>query len=802
MVRQNTATFELKLDAFPRISRLYDRLMSSRKEICVQRARYITEYMKSEGAWFEPPVIRRAKAVAHVLRNLDVKIYPDELIVGGITSKQLGAIVYPEFISLLIWPELNTLAEKGENSLKIGDAEKDELDKVIFPYWQDKVVTDYAEDFTSPPAPIALLGRFGIFLLTEAGGISHTAPDYETLLKVGLRGLTEETKGKIAKLDHSPSTDSEALKKRAFYKAVEIICEAVIEFAQRYRQEALRLAGAEKDPGSKSELEEIARICEKVPAGPAESFQEALQSMWFVEVALYQENYEQALCFGRLDQYLYPYYQRDLERGALTEKRTVELLSCFYIKNSEFVPLFCDSIALFFAGFPANPSITIGGVTGDDLDATNQLSLRILDARKLIQTRHPNIHARVHKGSPPEYMQRVAELIQGGSGMPAVLNDEIIIPALVEKGIKQEDARDYTIIGCVEISVPRKTFGSTDAALMNLPVCLEMALNDGYSTVFQEQLGIRSGDPRRFKKMDDVINAFRKQVAYLVEQMVIGLNALSIAHEQLYPSPLLSSITDGCLNKGKDVTAGGAVYNFTGVQGVGVADVADSLAAIDQLVFREKKVTLEQLVQTLKDNFAGHENLHNLIMKLPKYGNDEELPDKYARTVAEIFCKEVARHRNSRAGAYLPGFLTMTTHKGFGNFVGALPSGRKALETFANGLSPCDGWDRNGPTAYLKSVAKINNLLAANGVSVNIKFNPQNLTGDKGSQILNSLVKTYFELGGMQLQVNVVDKETLLDAQRHPEKHSGLMVRVAGYSAYFTDLMKEIQDEIIARTVH
>lgn len=802
MVRQNVATFELKLDAFPRISRLYDRLMSSRKEICVQRAHYITEYMKGEGAWFEPPVIRRAKAVAHVLRNLDVKIYPDELIAGGITSKRLGATVYPEFISLLIWPELNTLAEKGENSLKIGDAEKDELDKVIFPYWQDKVVTDYAEDFTSPPTPIALLGRFGIFLLTEAGGISHTAPDYEKLLKVGLRGLIEETKGKIEKLDHSPSTDSEALKKRTFYKAVEIICEAVIEFAQRYRQEALRLAGAEKDLARKSELEGIARICEKVPAGPAESFQEALQSMWFVEVALYQENYEQALCFGRLDQYLYPYYQRDLERGALTEKRAVELLSCFYIKNSEFVPLFCDSIALFFAGFPANPSITIGGVTGDGLDATNQLSLCILDTRELIQTRHPNLHARIHKGSPPEYVERVAELIKGGSGMPAVVNDEIIIPALIEKGIKEKDARDYTIIGCVEISVPRKTFGSTDAALMNLPICLEMALNDGYSTVFQEQVGIRSGDPKRFKKMDDVVNAFRKQVAYLVEQMVIGLNALSIAHEQLYPSPLLSSITEGCLNKGKDVTAGGAVYNFTGVQGVGVADVADSLAAIDQLVFREKSVTLEQLVQALKDNFAGHENLHNLTMKLPKYGNDEELPDKYARTVAEIFCKEVAKHRNSRGGAYLPGFLTMTTHKGFGNFVGALPSGRKALETFANGLSPCDGWDRNGPTAYLKSVAKIDNLLAANGVSVNIKFNPQNLTGDKGSHILSSLVKTYFELGGMHLQINVLDKETLLDAQRHPEKHAGLMVRVAGYSAYFTDLMKEIQDEIIARTGH
>jgi formate C-acetyltransferase len=802
MVRQDAATFELRLDSFPRLSRLYHRLMSAKKEVCVQRARYITEYMKGEGAWFEPPVIRRAKAVAHVLRNLEVRIRPDELIVGGITSKQVGAIVYPEFISLLIWPELNTLAERQGNSLQIGEAEKNELDKEIFPFWQEKIVTNYAENFTSPPTPISLLGRFGVFLLTEAGGISHTAPDFEKMLKVGVRGLIEEARQKIEILDSSPATDPEALRKRAFYKAMEIALGAVIEFAHRYGQEARRLAESEIDPQRKSELKEIARICEKVPAGPAKSFHEALQSLWFMEIALHQENYEQALCFGRLDQYLYSYYQHDTERGALTEQRALELLGCFFIKTSEFVPLFCDSIALFFAGFPANPSITIGGITGDGLDAANPLSFRILDTRELIKTRHPNIHARIHRNSPPEYVNRVAKVIKGGGGMPAMVNDEIIIPALTAKGIVEEDARDYTVIGCVEISVPRKTFGSTDAALMNLPICLEMALNDGYGTVIQDQVGIRTGDPKRFKGMNGIINAFRKQVAYLVEQMAIGLNALSIAHEQLYPSPLLSAITEGCLNAGSDVTAGGAVYNFTGVQGVGVADVADSLAAIDRLVFRDKKTTLKELVQALKDNFVGHESLHGLIMNLPKYGNDEELPDMYARKVAEIFCREVAKHCNSRGGAYLPGFLTMTTHKGFGNFVGALPSGRRALETFANGLSPCDGWDKQGPTAYLKSVARIDHSLATNGVSVNIKFNPENLTETRGSQILSSLVRTYFDLGGMHLQVNVVDKETLLDAQQHPEKHSGLMVRVAGYSAYFTDLIREIQDEIIARTGH
>ncbi|GAF82645.1 unnamed protein product, partial [marine sediment metagenome] len=393
--------------------------------------------------------------------------------------------------------------------------------------------------------------------------------------------------------------------------------------------------------------------------------------------------------------------------------------------------------------------------------------------------------------------------IKGGGGMPALVNDDVIIPSLIEKGIKKADARDYVIIGCVEVSVPRKTFGSTDAALMSLPICLEMALNDGYCPVTLEQIGVKTGDPRQFTSMDDIISAFRRQVAYLVEQMVIGSNALGIAHRELYPSPLLSATIGGCLEKGRDVTAGGAVYNFTGVQGVGTADVADSLTTMDQLVFREKETSMDELLQALEDDFEGHEKLHQLIMnRVPKYGNDEDLPDTYARQVAEIFCQEVARHRNPRGGVYLPGFLSMTNHQGFGKLVGALPSGRKAFETFANGISPYNGWDSQGPTAALKSAAKLNYLLATNGVAYNLKFNPGYLKGDEGTRNLSSLIRGYFGLGGMHVQLNVVDKQTLLDAQENPQKHPGLMVRVAGYSAYFADLTREVQDEVISRTEH
>ncbi|UCG83178.1 MAG: formate C-acetyltransferase/glycerol dehydratase family glycyl radical enzyme [Dehalococcoidia bacterium] len=803
MAVKGTKTRERTLDSFPRLSRLHEELLAAKREVCVQRVRYLTEYMRGPDIWFEPPVIRRAKAVAHILRNLEIRIYPDELLVGGISSKRIGAVIYPEFIGLLIWPELEELRTREVDPLEITDEEIRELDEEVFPFWQGKVLADYADQYASPPTPVSLLEKFGFFLLTEAGGISHTAPDIEKLLKVGLQGIIDEASKRIEDIDGSTGADPEELRKRSFYRAVEIACQGLIEYARRCRQVALDLAIVETHSTRKSELTEIARICEKVPAGPAETFHEALQSLWFLQIALHQENYEQALCQGRLDQYLYHYYQRDIENGTLTEERAIELIGCLFIKMSEFVPLFGENIALFFSGLPANPAITIGGVTPDGHDAVNELTYRILETRGLLTTRHPNLHTRVYKNSPDEYLHMTSEVVRKGGGYPALVNDDVILPALMEKGIGIADARDHVIIGCVEISVPRKTFGSTDAALMSLPICLEMALNNGYCPVMLENVGPATGDPRAFKGMDDVIEAFRRQVDYLVEQMVVGLNALSLAHEALYPSPLLSSFIEGCLEKGKDVTAGGAVYNFTGVQGVGVADVADSLAAVDQLVFREKLVSMDELLQALDDDFEGHDNLHRLIMdSVPKYGNDEELPDKYARLAAETFCKEVSKHRNTRGGAYLPGFLTMTTHQGFGKFVGALPSGRKAFETFANGLAPCDGWDVKGPTACLKSIAKLNYSLATNGVAVNIKFHPDHLRGEQGTHIFSSLVRTYFELGGMHLQVNVVDSETLLDAQEHPEKHRGLTVRVAGYSAYFNDLTREVQDEVISRTEH
>ena len=794
---------EMTLNAFPRLSRLYADLLVARKEVCTQRARYLTEFMKGTDVWFMPPVYRRARAVAHILKNLDVKIYPDELLVGSITSKRIGALIYPEFVGVLIWPELANLRQRVVDAFEIADEEVKELEQDIFPFWMDKVLAWHAQEFLSPPQPLSLLFKGGFFVLTEAAGISHTAPDFEKLIRVGLEGIKEEARERIREMDGASVGDPELFRARSFYRAVEVSCDGVIEFAGRYQSEALRLAELESDPLRKSELQEIARICSVVPARPATSFREALQSIWLLEVALHQENYEQALCLGRADQYLYPYYRRDLDQGVITREEALELVGCLFVKMSEFVPLFAENLAMLFSGFPANPSITIGGMSGDGGDATNELSHLFLDTRALIQTRHPNLHARVHAKSPGYYLDRICEVVKEGGGMPGLVNDDVIIPALVRKSIAEEDARDYVVIGCVEISVPGKTFGSTDAALMSLPICLEMALSNGYSRVMQEEVGLETGDPRDFRKMEDLLDAFRTQATYVIEQMVIGLNALGIAHRELYPSPLLSCLTEGCLETGNDVTAGGAVYNFTGVQGVGVADVADSLAAIDRLVFTEKRITMDELLRALEDNFDGHERLHQLIMSgVPKYGNDSELPDRYAREVAEIFCQEVAKHRNPRGGVYLPGFLSMTNHKGFGKFVGALPSGRKALETFANGISPCDGADTRGPTAYLKSVAKVDYSQATNGVAVNLKFNPLYLKGAMGTKNLGALLRTYFALGGMHLQVNVIDRQTLLDAQSNPSKYAGLMVRVAGYSAYFADLSREVQDEIIARTEH
>jgi len=782
-----------------RTERLKQRLLNSKNSICIERARLLTESMRqTEG---EPMILRQAKALAHILENITVNIFPDELIIGTMTSKPPGAILFPEGVGLLMLTELEGIRERPVNPFQISDEELAILKEEVFPYWEKRTIGAYASN-CFPAQTDLITGKFAFFILTELAGISHATINYPFLLSVGFEEIAARAAEKIEEHDRGYQEDPEALAKGVFYKAVKTVAEAVIRLAQRYSEKARSLAMSEVDE-RRDELLLLAQICDHVPARSPRTFHEALQFIWFTQIALHQENYEQGISMGRMDQYLLPLYQKDVKEGNLDHEKAVELVQCLWIKTSELVPLFSSAVTTFFGGLPTNQAVSIGGVDRAGKDATNELSYLLLDATHRIRVRQPNFHVRLHRDTPAEFRDRVSQVVAAGGGILALVNDEVIVPALVHRGVSLEDARDYAITGCVEPTSAGRTFGSTDAALFNLAICLELALTNGRSRILQEEIGVRSGDPLRFTSVDELVEAFRKQVAYFVRHMVVGCNCLGLVHPEVKPTPLLSICIEGCFEAGKDITLGSAKYNFTGVQAVGIADVADSLAAIDKLVFSEGAITMDELLRALDGNFEGEERLRQMLLyRAPKYGIDDDFVDRYAQMAARIYNDEVERYSNTRGGRFIPGIYPMNTHNGFGLFVGALPSGRSAQTSLVDGVSPGHGNDAKGPTAAMKSVAKIDHYLFANGISYNMKFTPKALEGEGGAKGLSALIKTYFDLGGMHVQFNVVDRETLIDAQRHPERYRDLLVRIAGFSAYFTELTKEVQDEIIERTEH
>lgn len=782
-----------------RTGRLKKRFLTRQREICVERARYYTESHRATDG--EPAVIRQAKALRNILSKLTAHIYPDELIVGNITSKPLGAGVYPETVlGPRIEGELNKIDQRSTNPFTIGEEEKSELQQQIFPYWRGKTIIDLARRYW-PKEVSDLFDRLGVFILTEIGGIGHMLINHERVLRVGLKRIIDEARKLRQETLEAKPRSPEMQQKLEFYEAAEIACQSVIDFARRYSRHAKEMSNTENDPTRRAELDEIARICAKVPENPADTLHESLQAMFFTHVACQIESWESAISIGRLDQFLKPYYDGDLKAGRIGEEKAQELLECFFLKLSSVIPLFDADASIAFAGLTAFANAVIGGVDKDGNDATNDLSYVILNAARKMKTPQPNFGIRVHEGTPDKLLTEVCAAALEMGTLPHVFNDKLVIKSMLNRGIPLEEARNYGIIGCVEPAVPGRSFTSSDAALFNLGLCLELALNDGKARLMAGQIGPKTGSSTSFASMDDVTGAFAKQVQYLVKRMIEGLDVLARVHAEMKPTPFASCLTDDCLKQGRDLTVGGAVYNFTGPQGVGLATVADSLAAIDQLVFKEKKVTMEELTKALAKNFAGFEPLRQLLVNsAPKYGADNDFVDSYARRVGEIFCREVEQYRNPRNGSYQPGLYSVTMHITFGMLTGALPNGRKASKPLSCGVTPEPGTAIFGPTALLRSAAKLNYELVSNGAVLGLKFNPGTFRGNEGLQNLKSLIKSFFKLGGMHLQSNFVNRETLVEAQRHPEEYRDLVVRVAGYSALFTDLDRLVQDEIIART--
>ena len=772
-----------------RVDRLRERFLRGQRQICIERARYLTEsYRQNED---QPAVLRQARALEHILRHLTVRIDPDELIIGSITGKPLGAGVYPEGVPGRILADLPNIAQRDCNPFTIAPDDQRELMDIL-PYWQDKTTEAAARRHWSPTVA-ANSQKIAPFILTEVGGIGHMLINHERVLERGLLAIAEEARSKRQETDDA--------QRRAFYEAAEVAARAVINWANRHADEAERLANA--GAANREELLAIAETCRRVPAHPARTFHEALQAIIFVHYAIQIEQFDSAISLGRIDQFLSPWYRADMEAGRLSPEGAIELLACFYLKLSQSIPLFDSVVTLAFSGLTNFANTVIGGMDAQGADVTNELSYLMLEAMKRVRSPQPNFGVRLHRGSPRAFRDAVMRAAAEGIGNLQLFNDEAIIAALHNRGVALEDARDYGIIGCVEPAAPNKSFTSSDAALFNLPLCLELALNNGRGRILNEQLGSATGDPRSFTTIEDVIEAYRAQVEHLVGQMVEGLEGLARAHAERRPVPLASSLTDDCLERGLDLTAGGARYNFTGVQGVGAATVGDSLAAIDRLVFREKRLTMPELVDALDSDFAGQEPLRQMLLnKAPKYGNDDDEADGFARLAAQVYCRAVEKHPTFRGGWYSPGLYSVTTHIAFGLMVGATPDSRRARQPLSQGISPANGRDGRGPTAALKSAAKLDHTLVSNGLALNQMLSLGAAAREQAPDVLGGLVGAYFDLGGQHLQWNIVDRATLIAAQQDPEAYRGLIVRVSGYSALFADLNRFVQDELIARTEH
>ncbi|MBI2058240.1 MAG: formate acetyltransferase [Nitrospirae bacterium] len=778
-----------------RVRRLHEEVRGSSPALCGERAFLVTRYFRTLADPKDPVILQKAGALEYILGHKAIHIYPQELLVGNFTSFRVGGQLFPELHGVAMMEDLFRFPKRKVNPLQISRAARRRLLTEVLPYWISRIMMTKAHPFPRSLPFLAEMGDPTSYLINEVAGISHFVPDYAGLVNRGTAGYREEAEKRRAAAGIGP-------REEYFWRAVVGVCDALDGFAERYRSAAFAQAQHESNPTRRAEINGIAEICRKVPRGPATTFHEALQSILFAQIALNLESLDNSVCPGRLDQILHPFYEADLKAGRLDREGAFELLGCFAVKLCEIVPAFSRRGTRFHGGMFNGQVVVVGGTDREGGDATNEVTFLFLELMDALRTRQPNYHARIHAGSPAAYRSRIASALAGGAVSPAVYNDEVIVPILKSRGVAVEDARDYANVGCVEPVAAGRSFFSTDAALFNLPLCMELALNGGRRFGRLRRMGARTQDAANCPSMQALLGLLETQIRAGVARLLADLEAVERANARLHPTPLTSMLLDGCMAKGKDSTEGGAAYNGSGIQGVGAVEVGDCLAAIDWIVFQKKKATLGQVIRACRKNFIGYEELRARLRNAPKYGNDDPLPDGYVGRVMEMFDSTLRDRVNTRGGEYVAGFYSVTSHVAFGRKVGALPSGRCTGDPFSSGLSAGNGRDRRGPTALLRSQAALPLHVARNGINFNLQLDPWSVEGDSGSRRLGALIDGCFKSGGMQMQVNVLDPKVLMEARDHPDRFPGLLVRVSGYSAYFDDLAPEIQQEIIDRMVH
>ena len=791
---------------------LTDRMRAFREEVLeekpyvdAERAVLATEAYRAHRN--QPRVMMRALMLQKILENMRIYIEEKTLIVGNQAGKNRNAPVFPEYTLEFVLNELDLFEKRDGDVFYITEETKAQI-RAIAPFWENNNLRARGEALL--PEEVGVFMETGVFGMEGKlnAGDAHLAVNYERVLREGLKGYEERVKGLRAALD---LTDPGAIDKNVFYKAVLIVIDAVRTFAGRYSALARALSEKEDDPARRAELEEIARVCAKVPYEPASSFREAVQSVWFIQLILQIESNGHSLSYGRFDQYMYPYYIRDIQSGAISEEAALELLTCLWIKTLTINKVRSQAHTLSSAGSPMYQNVTIGGQTTDRRDAVNELSFLVL--RSVAQTRltQPNLTVRYHRNINKQFFDECVEVMKLGFGMPALNNDEIIIPSFISWGVREEDAYNYSAIGCVETAVPGKWgYRCTGMSYLNFPRILLCAMNDGVDLTSGRRFTEGCGHFRDMQSYDELLSAWDRTVREMTRYSVIVENAIDLASERDVPDILCSALTDACIGRGKTIKEGGAVYDFISGLQVGIANMADSLAAIKKLVFEEKRITPARLWDAILDDFQGEENRRiqqMLVNDAPKYGNDDDSVDQLVVEAYDSYLDEIKKYPSTRyrrgpiGGIRYGGTSSISANVGQGMGTMATPDGRNAFEPLAEGCSPAHNADRNGPTAVFKSVSKLRTEKITGGVLLNQKMTPQMLSTEENKQKLEMLIAAFFNrLHGYHVQYNIVSRETLLDAQAHPEKHRDLIVRVAGYSAFFNVLSRKTQDDIIART--
>ena len=791
---------------------LTERMKAFREEVLdekpyveAERALLVTEvYRENQN---QPRVMMRALMLEKILENMTIYIEDKTLIAGNQAGKNRNAPVFPEYTLKFIIDELDLFEKRDGDVFYITEETKKQL-REIAPFWENNNLRARGEALL--PEEVSVFMETGIFGMEGKlnAGDAHLAVNYDRILKEGLKSYEEQVKNCRAALD---LTDPDAIDKAVFYKAVLIVLKAVRNFALRYSHLAADMAAKEEDPARRSELNEMSRILAKVPYEPAESFREAIQSVWLIQLILQIESNGHSLSYGRFDQYMYPYYIADIRSGRMTEEEAQELLTCLWIKTLTINKVRSQAHTLSSAGSPMYQNVTIGGQTTDHQDAVNELSFAVLRSVARTRLTQPNLTVRYHKNLNKQFFDECIEVMKLGFGMPALNNDEIIIPSFIGWGVKEEDAYNYSAIGCVETAVPGKWgYRCTGMSYINFPRMLLCAMNDGVDLTSGKRFTKGCGHFRDMKSYEELLAAWDKTVREVTRYSVIVENAIDKASERDVPDILCSALTDDCIGRGKTIKEGGAVYDFISGLQVGIANMADSLAAIKKLVFEEKKITPEALWNAILDDFQSPENQaiqRMLIRDVPKYGNDVDYVDQLVVEAYDSYIDEIKKYPNTRfhrgpiGGIRYAGTSSISANVGQGMGTMATPDGRHAHEPLAEGCSPAHNADTHGPTAVFKSVSKLRTEKITGGVLLNQKMTPQMLSTEENKEKLEMLIRTYFNrLHGYHVQYNIVSRETLLDAQAHPEKHKDLIVRVAGYSAFFNVLSRATQDDIIART--